>query len=53
MLGSPGERLARKIADAIRATVNGTVAAGGAWLMAAGLAGFGTAVLLEMSFCRP
>src|ERR1700675_1236859 len=26
-LGSPGERLVRKIADAIRATVNGTVAA--------------------------
>jgi predicted PurR-regulated permease PerM len=44
---SPGERLARKIADAIRATVNGTVATGGAWLMAAGLAGVGTAVLLE------
>lgn len=27
MLGSPGERLVRKIAEAIRATVNGTVAA--------------------------
>jgi predicted PurR-regulated permease PerM len=26
-LGSPGERLVRKIAEAIRATVNGTVAA--------------------------
>jgi predicted PurR-regulated permease PerM len=27
LLGNPGERLAGKIADAIRATVNGTVAA--------------------------
>jgi predicted PurR-regulated permease PerM len=27
LLGSPGERLVRKIADAVRATVNGTVAA--------------------------
>jgi predicted PurR-regulated permease PerM len=27
LLGNPGERLVRKIADAIRATVNGTVAA--------------------------
>jgi predicted PurR-regulated permease PerM len=97
LLGDPGERLVRKIADAIRATVNGTVAAaivkggvigvayvltgvphpllftvltmvlamvplgawaalatavlilliqGGTWLVAAGLAGFGAAMLL-------
>jgi predicted PurR-regulated permease PerM len=97
LLGNPGERLVRKIADAIRATVNGTLAAaivkgaaigvayvltgvphpllfaaltmllamvpfgawialttavstllihGGTWLIAASLAGFGTAMLL-------